>query len=389
MSNLCLVVAIACGSGALGQGQAPPADFKVAFIGDQGLGADSEAVLRLILAEGAEAVIHSGDFDYHDDPAAWEAQINAVLGEDFPYFVCIGNHDVREYFTPGGYQDRMEARMDRLGIPWKGELGYLSSFHYQGLFIVSTAPGTFVPLDLFGTHANFIRQELASDDSIWRVAHWHKNMRRMQVGDKPDETGWGVYEAARRGGAIIPTGHEHSYSRTHLLSSMRRQTVASTDNTLALSRDDPNTLQDEGRTFAFVSGLGGRSIRDQERCLPTTPPHGCNGEWASIYSSSQGANHGALFGNFNHGGDSTLASFYFKDIDGNVPDQFFVRSAAAAPAPPSCPADLNGDGRVDVTDLVALFSAWGTGDPQADLNGDGRVSLPDLLILRDSLGACV
>jgi hypothetical protein len=65
-------------------GSAPaPAEVSVAFIGDQGLGADPVAVLQLILDEGADAVVHSGDFDYGDDAAAWDAQIDGVLGPDF------------------------------------------------------------------------------------------------------------------------------------------------------------------------------------------------------------------------------------------------------------------------------------------------------------------
>jgi hypothetical protein len=73
--------------------EAPPANFKIAFIGDQGLGPNAVAVLNLIKLEGAQAVMHSGDLDYVDDPGAWEAQINSVLGANFPYFVSIGNHD--------------------------------------------------------------------------------------------------------------------------------------------------------------------------------------------------------------------------------------------------------------------------------------------------------
>lgn len=71
--------------------------------------------------------------------------------------------------------------MNRLGISWKGELGFRSSFHYQGIFIVLTAPGIFLPLDPLGVHWTFIYRELAADNSIWRITSWHKNMRQMQV----------------------------------------------------------------------------------------------------------------------------------------------------------------------------------------------------------------
>jgi hypothetical protein len=53
-----------------------PENFKIAFIGDQGDGANGRAVLTLIKNEGAALVMHQGDFDYNDDPAAWDAQIN-------------------------------------------------------------------------------------------------------------------------------------------------------------------------------------------------------------------------------------------------------------------------------------------------------------------------
>jgi surface antigen len=44
-------------------------------------------------------------------------------------------------------------------------------------------------------------------------------------------------------------------------------------------------------------------------------------------------------------------------------------------------ADLNGDYRVDVTDLSILESRWGTSDPVSDLNRDGTVNVFDLSIL--------
>jgi len=390
---LSLTLASAFGSPAAAGRDVPPIDFKIAFIGDQGLGPDAEAVLNLIGAEGADAVIHSGDFDYQDNPAAWEAMVDAILGEDFPYFASIGNHDLLAFFLPGGYQDRLEDRMERLGIAWDGELGVRSSFEYQGVFIVLTAPGILLPGDPFDVYEDYVRDALAANDSLWRISSWHKNMRAMQVGNKPDETGWGVYEQSRRGGAIIATAHEHSYSRTHLLSSCRNRTVASTGDTLALSRDDPDTPADEGRSFVFVSGLGGRSIRDQQRCLPALPPYGCLEEWASIYASNQGADFGALFGTFNYQGDPDRAFFYFKDIAGNVPDEFFVEIGSSAPPqpPPACPADIaprGGDGEVDGLDLLVLLAAWGSSDPLADLDDDGTVNLADLIEMLLSLGSC-
>lgn len=299
-----------------------PANFKVAFIGDQGLGPRARAVLNLIKTEGAQAVLHQGDFDYQDNPAAWEAQINDILGPDFPYFASIGNHDENAWHGENGYQQVLINRLTRIGVTWEGDLAVKSSLRYKGLFFILVGP------DVKGTgHDIYIKEKLAADSSIWSICSWHKNMQAMQVGSKSDEAGWGVYEEARKGGAIIATGHEHSYSRSHLLSDCINQIVASTSDTLVLTKDDSGTANlDEGRSFVFVSGLGGNSVRDQQRCLPATPPYGCKGEWAAIYTSTQKASDGALFGTFNVNGVPNLATFYFKDVKGVVADSFAVIS---------------------------------------------------------------
>jgi hypothetical protein len=298
-----------------------PANFKVAFIGDQGLGPNAVAVLNLIKSEGAQAVLHSGDFEYTDNPAAWDAQIDGVLGADFPYFATVGNHDELAWTGAGGYQHYLESRFTRLGITWSGRLGVRSTFYYKGVFFVLTAPGITSGLD-DGASDTYIRDQLAADNSVWSVCSWHKNQRLMQLGTKTDETGWGVYEEARKGGAIIATAHEHSYSRTHLLSAMSSRTIASTSNTLRLTK---------GNSFAFVSGLGGHSVR----------PQSLGGAWwASAYASTclagdpvcqPNASPGALFGVFNVDGRLDKARFYFKDINGKVVDSFVVFSNVETP----------------------------------------------------------
>ena len=129
-------------------------------------------------------------------------------------------------------------------------------------------------------YETYIRDQLTNDNSIWSVCSWHKVQRLMQVGFHGDSTGWGVYEECRKGGGIVATGHDHTYARTHLMDNVATQSVASTSSTLVLEK---------GKTFVFVSGLGGRSIRLQELDGPW---------WASIYTATQGATYGALFCSF-------------------------------------------------------------------------------------------
>ena len=55
---------------------------------------------------------------------------------------------------------------------------------------------------------------------------------------------------------------------------------------------------------------------------------------------------------------------------------------------PPCPADVNGDGVVDVLDLLALLAAWGNAGGPEDINGDGIVDVLDLLELLAAWGPC-
>ncbi len=289
--------------------------LKVAFIGDQGRRRGARAVLRLIAAEGADMVLHQGDFDYDSNPSGWDAMITEALGADFPYFASVGNHDKGAWGGPGGYQAKLIARLGRVsGARCSGDLGVMSSCIYRGLFFILSGAGT-IPKDADNPlHIAYIRDQLAATGLPMRICTWHRNQREMQVGSKPNDVGWGPYEACREGGAIIATAHEHSYSRTHLLDHFESRNIANTSSTLRIEK---------GKTFAFVSGLGGHGARDQDRDGPW---------WASIYTSDQRAKVGALFCTFFPGGDPTRAKCYFKDIKGVVPDEFEIISRVAGPA---------------------------------------------------------
>src|SRR5204863_1978951 len=118
---------------------------------------------------------------------------------------------------------------------------------------------------------------------------------------KGHQMGWGVYESCRQMGAMVLTAHEHSYHRTRTLSSVLEQQVD------GACPDPAHLCVRPGAVPVFVSGLGGRSIRDQQRCLPTSFPYGCNKEWAYVYTASQGAHFGALFITFHADADPRKA----------------------------------------------------------------------------------
>ncbi len=55
-----------------------------------------------------------------------------------------------------------------------------------------------------------------------------------------------------------------------------------------------------------------------------------------------------------------------------------------------CPADITGDGDINVSDLVTVISTWGPCDGAcaADINGDGQVDVSDLIQVISGWGAC-
>ena len=52
----------------------------------------------------------------------------------------------------------------------------------------------------------------------------------------------------------------------------------------------------------------------------------------------------------------------------------------------SCPADITGDGVVNVSDVLRVIGGWGT--PDWDITGDGTTNVSDLLALIGAFGPC-
>jgi hypothetical protein len=303
---------------------APPPELKVAFIGDTGKWTDFENVLNLIKQEGAQLVLHQGDFDYTTNADGFFSVIDSILGPDFPYLASVGNHDEISWKTCCGDSDGCYAqflidRMSRLKIiPDDANLNDQKyAVEFQGLKIV-----------LVGSNGNgvefaqFINNQLKDDRHIWRICSWHANQAGMQVGDKPDEMSWDPYETCLQLGALITTGHMHAYSRTKTLVHAASQTIdpfCSSPTSLCVG---------PGRSFVIVSGLGGISIYNQKRCLPTNYPYGCAGEWASLYTADQKATYGALFITFNTQNDPYNAHGYFKNVNGVIIDEFDITASS-------------------------------------------------------------
>ena len=287
------------------------ADVTVAFVGDMTANPGARAVVELIGDRDVDLFVALGDLGYYPEGAVgaerWTSMVDEVLGEDFPVLLVVGNHEDLDWHLYARWQRERLAALPELDCD--GETGVKALCTFRGVSIVQAAPGIgevdgVAPED---GYPEFIGTSLADDANPWRICAWHKNQRAMQIGAKGDETGWEVYQACLRSGAIVATAHEHTYSRTFLMDDFETQSVAHRNDHLEIA---------PGRSFAFVSGLGGHSVRAQQS----------DGHWwASRYSSDQGASYGALFCTF---GDAE-ASCRFEDIAGAVPDAFTLRSAFA------------------------------------------------------------
>jgi hypothetical protein len=317
-------------TGGSGGGATAP-DTLVAFIGDQGNNGNSDAVLNLIKSEGAAATVHNGDFDYADNPTAWDDRITTVLGANYPYFALVGNHDAAAWGGANGYGAKIAARHSRVSeMACTGDLGVKATCNFRGLYMVQSCVGT---SELTGhgdcskdssEQVGFISDALANDSSIWSVCLWHKNQNDMQIGTKGDEVGWNAYRACMNGGAIVSTGHEHSYARTLALTDLGNRAAGH-----GATGAHASVNLGFGQTFVFVSGLAGVGIRAY-----SATGHDDDTWWSSYYASNRWmmngvlqsgtARYGALFIRFNVGGDPRRADAYFKDVQGRIADQFTI-----------------------------------------------------------------
>jgi len=334
---------------------------KIAFTGDTGASRGFQKVLNLIKSEGADLTLVAGDTSYDNDlDDDWDRMIRRTLGDKDPVLVAAGNHDYQDSRWSTVRQKGLERLQQANDVSCEGTYGEKMNCQYKNVYFVISSIGS---QGSRTSHERYIDQSLnQAPEDAWRICAWHKNQHDMQVGNKGNEVGWNAYETCREHGAIIATGHEHSYSRTHLLSDMSRQRIASKTNPMELT---------EGKSFAFVSGLGGMSIRPQRQ----------GGDyWASIYTSSQDADYGALFGTFY----DDHADFYFKNIDNQVIDRFSVNkrydsqkglAPTPAPQPVQSGHQLNGQGESgaltgtkqirftadkDVTVLAAVIASHGS-----------------------------
>ncbi len=81
-------------------------------------------------------------------------------------------------------------------------------------------------------------------------------------------------------------------------------------------------------------------------------------------------------------GDLAVVGALYQPDDGAI----FAWSGMINPC--GCQGDFDGDGEVDVNDLLTVLNGWGGNDGIGDANGDGTTDVDDLLLVISVWGAC-
>jgi hypothetical protein len=215
----------------------------------------------------------------------------------------------------------LDRRAAFSGYDCTGTFAEQESCIYQGIHLGLSAAGT---LGDANDHAQALANTWAASDAVWRVCAWHKNQEDMNTGNKGDEVGWGAYQACQQGGAIIMSGHEHSYARTMTVTDLGGASDHGAVGDPAVGQVGP------GSTFVVVSGLGGRAIRgwDSDHDDDTWWASYLNGDTHLVNGEVGDADgdYGVTFIDFHVDGDPRKARGYFKTISGEVTDEWVIYS---------------------------------------------------------------
>ena len=153
----------------------------------------------------------------------------------------------------GTYRDFFTARDRKTpGLECEGEWGYASVCRYKGIVFFGMGI-KFQRMDYDG----FLQSQLPRYRNWpWKICFWHRVDSKFQPGRKNDNVGTRFYDLCREHGAMIMTGHEHQYGRSHTLISFKRP-GQSVIRMISPTTGSQKVQVGQGRSFLAVSGLAG------------------------------------------------------------------------------------------------------------------------------------
>ena len=310
------------------------AGVKLAFIGDSNDDSSAERVYQVLRAQGADHVIQNGDFDYNDRPWKWSEFLDRNWFDHGKSDVIMtaGNHDTKKWGGSSGYQALLYATMTsnmrskctgRPGRSMQNEYGLWMSCKLEEVHMV-----------LFGWNemedpdrvAGFVDDAFAASTQKYRVCVWHRPEGKLNNGHRHTSNygQWAAYEACRRHGAFVVSGHSHCYGRTKVMSSYTSLSVGSSEkNQVSLGC---------GESFSVVSGMAGKGPDDNGKYSQAN-------YWAKGYTTADGDDHGALVCDFptDRQRSATCGFYTTASSSGRLHDSFTLESTCASSPPPPPP----------------------------------------------------
>jgi hypothetical protein len=203
------------------------------------------------------------------------------------------------------------------------------------------------------------------------------NVGRMMVGSRAYDNGDGTWD------------YEYAVYNMHFGRSVGGVTIPLPNGAEVTAIGFHDVKYHSGEPFAY-SGTDGHwvSTHADNTITFTTPQtfgQNTNGNairWGTVYNFRFTANVAPTMG------DVTLKAF--SPFPAGAPDSWSGEAQVPGDLKSTpCPADFDGSGTVDSSDLLQLLTAWGPGPgcPE-DLDGDDEVNSSDLLILLAAWGDC-
>lgn len=282
----------------------------IALLSNTSLQGQNQDIAEVISNNKTDILIHLGDTSTELNPNLWSEEI-AKMNPTLSIFFAPGDYDVAHANWQSECQNQLGCVADvfkesiedstfQLELPENSSLETFLS-NSDGIetyaLVNENLHVAFIGLGDFDQskesisstyYAPFVKQTFADSQASLKICALHETRYELQVGDQANAHNWDIFEACQEAGALIVTGADGSYSRTKPLTSLVRQLPlidAATQSALVSSQE----------ATVINSGLGGAIQTKQVRCRAAELNTGCNQEWASVYTTNQYSQPGALF----------------------------------------------------------------------------------------------
>jgi len=198
-----------------------------------------DEMLKAIADKPINAWLLMGDNAYSDgSDAEYQAKFFNLYKDSFlksyPLFPSPGNHDYRDLKSASATDNNKIAYFQNFTMPTQGEAGGVPSGN-QAYYSFNIGNVHFLSLDSYGPDANgkfmysqgeqveWVKKDLAADQSKWVVAYWHHPPYTM--GSHNSDTEKDLVNIRENfikvledeGVDLIICGHSHVYERTKLI----------------------------------------------------------------------------------------------------------------------------------------------------------------------------